>query len=195
MKSETTIRTFIAVELDDAVRKQIAQTQDELKSVGAQVKWVEPTNVHLTLKFIGDIPPEQVSEVTGILTECCKDVKRFALTVKGVGAFPSASRPQVVWVGAEPTDAESGDSLNRLVAALEEWLETIGIPREGRPFTPHLTVGRTKGPKGNDRLANAIGKMTDRLFGEMLAEEVVLMQSTLSPEGPTYAPLQRVALT
>jgi 2'-5' RNA ligase len=159
------------------------------------VKWVDPENIHFTLKFIGEISGEQLSEVTGILTECCKGVKPFAITLKGVGAFPSASRPQVVWVGAQPTDAESGESLTKLVASLEEWLETIGIPREGRPFSPHLTLGRTRGPKGTDRLAKAIAEMGGRVFGEMLAEEVVLMQSTLSPNGPTYAPLQRVALT
>jgi len=188
------IRTFIAIELDDAIRKQLARTQDELKSAGAQVKWVEPDHVHLTLKFIGEIPPDQLSEVTGILTECCKGVPPIALTVGGVGAFPSPARPQVVWVGAQPTDAESADALQRLVEALEQWLETIGVPREDRPFKPHLTIGRTKGPKGGDRLAKAIAEIANRPFGEMLAEEIVLLQSTLSPEGPTYTPLQRVRL-
>lgn len=158
------------------------------------MKWVEPENIHLTVKFLGEITPEQLSEVTGILTECCKGVKPFAITLKSVGAFPSASRPQVVWVGAEPTDAESGEALTRLVDGLEEWLETIGIPREARAFKLHLTLGRTKGPKGNDRLAKAIGDGADRLFGEMLVEEIVLMQSQLSPGGPTYTPLQRVRL-
>lgn len=158
------------------------------------MKWAEPENIHLTVKFLGEITPEQLSEVTGILTECCKGVKPFAITLKGVGAFPSASRPQVVWVGAEPTDAESADALKRLADGLEEWLETIGIPREARAFKPHLTLGRIKGPKGSDRLATAIGEMAGRLFGEMLVEDVVLIQSRLSPGGPTYTPLQRVVL-
>jgi 2'-5' RNA ligase len=111
------------------------------------------------------------------------------MTVKGVGAFPAASRPQVIWVGAETPGV-----LKELVERLEERLEPLGIPREERAFKSHLTLGRAKGPKGKERLQKAIEQMSDRIFGEVQVEEVLLMQSELSPDGPTYTPLHRAPL-
>jgi RNA 2',3'-cyclic 3'-phosphodiesterase len=153
------------------------------------VKWVDPRIIHLTVKFLGEIPDERVSDAQAIITDSCSGVTPFALTCRGVGAFPSPARPQVVWAGVQAPPL-----LARLVNRLEEEFELLDIPRERREFTPHLTLGRVKSPRGVERLTKVILQMADRPFGECTAKDVVLMKSELSQAGPAYTPLNRVAL-
>jgi len=183
------MRTFVAIEIDDWLRGRLAEVQEELKRAGAQVRWVPPENVHLTVKFLGDTPDGLLSEVSDRIKDCVGGIEPFAMRVEGVGAFPEPARARVVVVHIQAPEA-----LYTLNRRLEDAAEALGLGREERRYTPHLTLGRVKGPKGRDRLAGLIAGMSGRPFGEVEAAEMVFMMSELSPGGARYTPLARFAL-
>ncbi|GAF87670.1 unnamed protein product [marine sediment metagenome] len=197
------IRTFIAIEISDLTRRNLARAQDELKAAlqgrGGGIRWVPPENIHVTIKFLGEVPPNIVLEIGGIMTECCDGVAPFALVVRGVGAFPPAGArpPRVVFAAAEIPE-----ELRKIRDCLEEKLALLGIKRERRAFKAHLTLGRVRlrrgpsgrGPRATDELQSIMTRMADRDFGETHVEAVTLMRSDLSPSGAVYTPLHRVSL-
>jgi len=183
------MRTFVAIEIDDWLRGRLVAAQEELKRAGAQVRWVAPENIHLTVKFLGDTPDALLSEVSDRIKGCLAGIEPFAMRVEGVGAFPEPARARVVVVRIEAPEA-----LYTINGRLEEAAEALGLGREERRYTPHLTLGRVKGPKGRERLAGLIAEMAERPFGEVEAAEVVFMMSELSPGGARYTPLARFAL-
>ena len=183
------MRTFIAITIDEWMRDQLMRVQDELKAADAAVRWVPPENIHLTLKFLGRTPDDLMSEVADRMRRCCADIEPFTMLVRGLGAFPTAARPRVV-----VAVAEAPDELYELNRRLEEVAKDLGLGRQERRFKAHLTLGRVKGPRGKDRLAEMIEEMDDRTFGEMEVKEVVFMMSELSPAGAQYTPLARVPL-
>ena len=135
------IRAFIAVELPPAVREAVEGVVRELRSgIGDGVRWVRPEGVHLTLKFLGDIDADSVPAISDGLDRCAASAAPFDLFLEGVGVFPNARRPRVVWIGL-------GGALEPLLAlqhSIDRELEGLGFARERRPFTPHLTLGRVR---------------------------------------------------
>ena len=184
------MRTFIAVELDDAIRSRLAEAQQQLRPVaGASVKWVKPELIHLTLKFLGEIDEGQVADVAEAMALAAAGAGAFELSVAGLGAFPPRGAPRVVWAGVEPHPA-----LTALVERLEEGLEILGFARERRPYSPHLTLGRVKDPRGASALRGRLEAGAAMSFGARRVDDLVLMQSVLTTAGPTYTPLRRQPL-
>jgi 2'-5' RNA ligase len=182
------LRTFIAVELDAALRTQLGDLQARLQEAFPPrlVRWVRPEGIHLTLKFLGDTPAAQVAQIAEAMCAACEGHALFAISVGGMGCFPNVRRPRVLWVGVEePTGA-----LSRLQADVERALQPLGYPRERRGFSPHLTLGRIR---GRDRDAvEALGAYVARArvrLGAMEVDEVHLIRSELLPGGAVYSPL------
>ena len=194
----TTLRTFIAIELDAKLRNSLGRLQDQLREqvVPGSVRWVRPEGIHLTLKFLGDTPLEKVENVKAALAQAAAEVGPFAFSLAGLGCFPSTRQPNVVWVGLqEPTGA-----LTRLRDAVEAVVAPLGFPTENRPFKPHLTLGRVQryGSRQQASAARGVGEVvavtTIGTIGEMTVHTVSYIQSDLKPSGAVYTTLLEARL-
>jgi len=189
------IRCFVAVDLGAPVKTQLAEVQRQL-SAGmppGSVRWVRPESVHLTLKFLGNVPAGRIQEIASALRRASQPAVPFSFRVAGAGCFPNLSRPRVVWIGVD----DAGGALRSLQNAMEKALAPLGFPPEGRPFQPHLTLGRTQ-RRASTEDARAIGESVRALalgtLGDVDVREVIFMRSDLSPEGARYTPLDRIPL-
>ncbi len=183
------IRTFIAVAVADSVRKQLVALQDELRDAAA-VKWVEPENLHLTLNFLGEVADTDLYAVCKTVQHAVTDVSAFTMHVSGVGAFPNARRPRVIWAGVRG----GADELTFIHDTLGELFRDQGYPGEDRAYTPHLTIGRARQPKPTPELAATLEECATWEAGPTFVREVLVMSSQLSPAGPTYAVMGRASL-
>ena len=184
------IRAFIAIELPEDLRREISSLQAKLRSTGADVKWVEPSNLHLTLKFLGLIEENQVSALTESLKSPVAGHSSFPMRLEGIGAFPRTTSPRVIWIGV----SEGEEPLKKLAADVEGACSKLGFPPEERAFSGHLTIGRVR---SNDRLAALVKELQTVEFhsgAPMTVDRLILFQSTLSPKGPTYTPLAEFPL-
>ena len=182
------VRTFIGVEVGDAIRSKAVALQKALALSGAEVKWVEPQNLHLTLLFLGEVQDRELPAVCRAVAEGVKGEPPFALTVSGLGAFPNARRPKTLWTGVTDGSAE----LVRVHGLIEQKLLDLGGYRqEERTYTPHLTLGRVKDEEAGNQLAAALPKHKDWAGGQTLVDEVVVFSSELRRDGPVYTPLAR----
>jgi len=193
------IRTFVTVELDAPLRQALAQAQAALrgrleKSVGpdARIQWIKPASIHLTLKFLGDIPEERVPDIQAALARVAGGHRRFTVDVEGLGVFPDVRAPRVMWVGL----TAHVDALTRLAADVEVALGVIGFVPEPKPFHPHLTLARIKNrARDVGRALSAGGVLTqDAKLGFLSVAAVSLMKSDLQPSGSVYARLQEIPL-
>ena len=189
------IRTFIAIELNDAIRHALEDVQAQFKHEQAahSVRWVAPDSIHITLKFLGDVDADKLSALQNALVDACKDIAPFTLVLCGVGAFPNTRRTNVVWVGAEG----QGEIASQFASQIEEACVALGFAREDRPFAPHLTFGRIKrDASSSDR--RFIGEMIEHAqvekLGELRVERVSVMQSELRPAGSVYTRLASIEL-
>lgn len=184
------IRTFLAIELPKPIQKRLKEVQQELKESQADVRWVDPESIHLTLKFFGHIEEKEIESIRKAIEKPVQRTPIFSLKVKGMGGFPDLKNPRVLWIGLE----EDGSLLSSLHKELENALEKIGFKPEDRPFHPHLTLGRVKSLRGKALLLGKMDKYKGEFFGEFPVERVVLFKSDLRPTGPIYTPLKEVRL-
>lgn len=191
MSAENTLRTFIAIELDPKLQSALHKVQDEFKKEGADVRWVKADNIHVTLKFLGEISPEKIDTVKGAMQKTFADVKPFSMGLTHLGAFPKLENPQIIWVGV----TADRNSIKLIAESLEENLSKIGFKKEVRDFDPHVTLGRSR---------SAINKiaLTKKLKAfkfpaeplHQLVNQIVLFKSTLTPQGPVYEVLAKIEL-
>lgn len=178
------MRTFISVELTDEVKKKLAELINELKPDSPGVNWVEPRNLHFTLKFLGWVEDKNLDNLIKLTTQAVAGQGSFKAKFKNLGTFPEGKHPRVVWVGT----AEGGDQLCTLAKGLETVLFQAGFRSEVREFKPHITVGRVKEKKGVDRLIEKIKSTKSAGFGEMIVDRVSIMR------GPIYEIFKEVKL-
>jgi RNA 2',3'-cyclic 3'-phosphodiesterase len=187
-------RLFVALEPPDAVRRRLAALAAELRRAAGRaadgVRWVAPENVHLTLQFLGAVPAERVAAVEAAVAAAAAGARPLTLEVKGAGGFPNARRPRVIWLGLGGDEAP----LVALVADLGRRLAPLGFPPEARPFSPHLTMGRSREPRGAAGLGGALAATAVATGVPWRATEVVIVESHLSPKGPRYEAIARAAL-
>ncbi len=191
------MRLFVALELPPAARLAAAQVLDQLRQAGTDVKWVKPQNLHVTLKFLGQVEPRLLKEVGEQTKRVCAACPALELGLLGCGAFPSPQRPTVVWLGLSgQTEALAG-----LAGNLEKAMEPLGFAPEARPFQPHLTLGRLRRGHSVDKSGDSRG-LTREIMAlaawqgpDFAARRVSLMESTLTPTGPIYRPLKEITLT
>jgi 2'-5' RNA ligase len=182
------MRVFIAIDINDKIRKAIADLQKQLDSKldikRGDVKWVEPDNIHLTLKFLGEIEDEQAAEVCEISKQVAEAHKNFTLNIESVESFGGRSA-KVVWVGA----GKGADELIGLQKDLDGRLEEAGYPKDEREFSAHLTLCRVRNPKAGFKLADVCREFADYKLGSISVDAVRVYQSQLTPKGPIYTVL------
>lgn len=183
------IRCFIAVELSEPVRAAIAGAVEDLRQSGADVRWVNTENIHITLKFLGDTEEALLPDIRQRLAKKLFNYKPFCIKITGVGSFPAGRHPRVIWIGLGESAA-----LKALQADVESEMRAIGCPAEERPFAAHITVGRVKSGR---RLPELTGKLTDMrevAFGDLEVRGVKVMKSELGRGGPVYTCLAEIPL-
>jgi len=163
---------------------------ERLRSTRADVGWVRPENLHLTLKFLGQVEQTRLLAIAEVIGSVARSSVPFRLVLGGLGAFPSPRAARVIWVGVP----EGAGSLAGLQARLEAELEPLGFAREERAFTAHLTLGRVRGPGHREQLAAALISMPAELLGEMVLDRIELMKSDLRPGGARYSILHSLPL-
>lgn len=180
-------RGFIAVEVPPLPPLQAVQA--ELARCGADLKVVEGTHTHVTLKFLGDVPVSFIDRIEQGIKNASKAIKPFEVNVRGVGAFPSNANPRVVWGGLE-----HGEPLIVIARRLEDEMHKLAFPRERRDFTPHVTLARVRSLRGAERLAAVLGEHAMEPFGTARVDKVQLVRSELHPKGPAYTTVRSVPL-
>jgi 2'-5' RNA ligase len=183
------VRLFVAVNLPDDVRQDIHRAAAPLRDTGLPVKWVEPPGIHLTLKFLGGVEPARLPELEAALERACQGARPFTVALGGFGAFPSPARARVIWVGCEPVPP-----LELLQHAVEREFAGLDFPVEGRPFRPHLTLGRA-GPRARGGIRGLEEPLAGLAYdNEIVVRSVELMESTLSRGGARYSVRRSVGL-
>jgi 2'-5' RNA ligase len=184
------IRTFVAVEIDLNLGSGIEELMRQFRSSSMDVKWVEPENRHLTLKFLGDVDLNETYDVCRAVERAVEGIEPFDMELRGIGAFPNAKRPRTLWVGA----GEGADEMIGLAERVESQMERLGYRREPRRFQPHLTLGRLHGGPAPAEIVQLLEQHADLEIGSMPVDEVIIFSSTLTKRGPVYDPLGRAKL-
>ena len=184
------MRTFIAIDVSQEIKEVLGAIESHLKYAGADVKWVKPEIVHLTLKFLGEITEQKVEEVKAALDAVARIAKPFDLTIKDIGAFPNIEHPRVIWVGLDKGASETVSIASRV----DEELSKLGFAKEERPFSSHLTIGRVRSSLNKAKLAEKMSSAASHIIKEAAVpahrvESVILFRSTLTPHGSIYTKL------
>ncbi len=186
--NEPVVRTFLALEIPENIRLQIGRIQDRLKKALGGIRWVRPEGMHLTLKFFGDVSVADITTIENTVRIRTDRAASMTFSLGAPGAFPSALRPRVLWLGIEGDT----DRLAELQQCIEADLDAAGFPKEKRPFTPHLTLGRVKSPGekifGIDTIMKGMGGPGIHSFH---VGELILFKSDLKPTGALYTKLAR----
>ncbi|MFC1708069.1 RNA 2',3'-cyclic phosphodiesterase [Planctomycetota bacterium] len=196
------MRVFVAVQIDDQTRTTLSAAIDRLAiAVPLGVKWVEPNNLHITLKFLGEVDERELADLEDALATAAAAVTPFEASLKGLGAFPGTSKPRVVY-----GDMAAPSALADLAREVDQTLAGIGFPRETRPFTPHVTIGRVRSPRRKrkqrrkepravgDTVRSALTQSPPVSCAPFRVEQLTLYQSVLGQHGPTYTVLTEVPL-
>lgn len=194
------MRLFVALDIDDEVRERIARFVEGVQGFAPDARWVKPESLHVTLKFIGEQPDATVLTIKEALAAI--KAAKTEIQFRGYGFFPTANSARVFWLGME-----AGPELASLASAIDERTATLGIAKEERAFSPHLTLARAGGRSGSprrmkgDRPNRVFQRLQEKLaalpapeFGRMTPREFFLYQSQLSPKGSKYTKLERFAL-
>ena len=186
------MRCFVAIDLPPAVRAALEDECERLRAVAprADVRWVRVAGMHLTLKFLGEVPEEMLAGIRNALSAAAAATPPMVLACTGLGVFPGSSKPRVVWAGI----TEGLQDLGRLAAAVERAVEPFGFAPERRPFRGHVTLARVRSPRGVRPLARAVEVAGCAPFGSWSASHVVLYRSRLHPTGAVYEALATLPL-
>lgn len=182
-KPADTLRSFICIEIPESIKERIGRLQDTLRAIDAQVSWTKPSNIHLTLKFLGNVEASRIARISQSLERAAHGMNSLEIDVSGAGCFPSARNPRVLWIGF----SDVPEPLRELYSNIEAELARQGFDREKRKFSPHLTIGRVREPHNSAQLAEALiaGGFESEVFR---ATKVILMRSDLKPTGAVYTP-------
>lgn len=184
------IRAFIAIEIENGIKDKISECLNQLKKTGADVKWVDPENIHLTLKFIGYIDEKILPDLNKIISNAVSNISPFSICIENIGAFPTLKKPRVIFVHVN----ENGNRLLETYEGINRGVESLGMKRESKKFVGHITLGRTRSQKNIYKLIDTMNSNTERLFGLEKVNSISLMQSKLTSTGPVYTKLNNFIL-
>ena len=182
------MRAFMAVEVDTELVDKISEIQKNLAEANAQVKFVEPENLHFTFKFLGDISPEKAESIINMAEEKTKNYSPFDIKIKGTGVFPNMGYIRVIWLGVEEPGAFS-----KMQEDFDQDFVKMGFKKE-RSYIPHLTIGRVKGVQNKELLVTIVKELQNIEVGTMNVDKLVLKESELTPVGPIYTDLKEIHL-
>ena len=181
------MRTFIAIDLDEKIRQQLTALESRLKPRCPPMKWVDPRQIHITIKFLGEITDQQITPIARALDELAGQCEPLDIGVGTLGTFNPTGAVKVVWVGLQ-------DATGRLAqyhARCEQLLEPLGFPPEGRKFSPHLTLARNNEVRNSGQIRSVLEAEPPLQVGMQAITGLTFYQSTLTPKGPIYAALSR----
>lgn len=182
-----TFRGFIAVDI--TVTPNILEFEQEIKKTGADVKLVEPQNIHITVKFLGDVDENLIDEIEQIMKDSVKEIKSFTIQLKGTGVFPNQNYIRVIWIGIK-----EAQMIETISDSIDEKLSELGFKKEKRGFSSHLTIGRVKTAKNKQRLLEIIENYVDVEFSRQEINSIKLKKSDLTSKGPIYTTIREVTL-
>jgi 2'-5' RNA ligase len=180
-------RGFIAVDIP--VFSKILEFEKDIINSGADVKLVEPENIHITLKFLGDTEEGLINNIGEVIKKSCENMDPFNIVLKSSGVFPNYNYIKVVWIGIENIE-----NLAEISSSIDEGVSKFGFEKEKRKFSAHLTIGRVKSAKNKDRLLQIINKYNDVEFGDIDVNSIELKKSELTSNGPIYTTIKEVKL-
>lgn len=175
------VRTFISIDLPESIKSRLDGLQKMLREIEAQVSWTKPSNIHLTLKFLGNVEASRIENISKAVGVAARGIRPFEIEISGSGCFPSPRKPRVLWVGF----SNMPEPLKHLHSNIENELARVGFPPETRSFSPHLTIGRIRMPHNSTRVAEALISQGFEAEG-FTAREVNVMRSDLRPTGSIY---------
>ena len=184
------MRLFIACPIPDSLKKSIEKIESLFKESEADVKWIKPENLHITLKFLGKVDKERLNDVIEKTRNAINGVSSIYANVESLGVFPNWRKPRVVWIGIE----QGKEELKRLSNNVDEKLSLVGFEKEKREFAAHLTIGRVRSNKNIKKLIDVLQKKSKETFGEIFIDHIVLMESKLSSQGASYACIEKFSL-
>jgi len=178
------VRSFIAIDVEnpDVVRR-VEELQREVLRLGLDIKLVEKENLHITLRFLGEIPQSRINDVVKAIAGI--KMSRFQVKLRGIGVFPDLARPRVLWIGV----SDGVEELKRLAATVREAVDRFAESKEDREFVAHLTVGRIKSGRNVEKLQEFVTRYADVDFGVVTVDKIKLKKSVLTPRGPIYTDL------
>jgi 2'-5' RNA ligase len=181
------LRCFLAIEIPETIRGAIVSSLDSLKKSGADVKWVSAENIHITLQFLGETEETLIPAIKEALDKILLNYFPFYIKIAGVGCFPDARRPRIIWVGTEESQP-----VIKLHGEISKEMAKLGYQEEERNFTPHLTVGRVKSNRNVRELLKKIDEIREVRFSDFEVRHITLMKSELKPSGPIYQSLAEI---
>lgn len=186
-----TLRAFIAIPIPPPIRQLAVSVRGRFQNCGASISWVQEENIHLTVRFLGNVLEEQIGSVQEGIRRAVANARPFRMEVEEIGVFPNIKYPRIIWLGVrEPTHA-----LIELENRVSEEMEILGFAREEKKFSPHLTLGRIKSLQGKNRFLQALHSPSQALEGEeMMVEKVVLFRSELKRTGAVHTELSSISL-
>jgi 2'-5' RNA ligase len=186
------VRAFIAIEIPDVVKAKLMALSEELRQCGVKASWVKPENMHLTLRFLGEVSDAQVNELRVRLRQCCVDTPSLDLSMKGVGVFPNPNRPRVLWAGVEAGDAVS---LRQLQSQVEKAVRAVGLAPNNKAFHPHITLGRLSESRPSEPLLAALNRAEIFAGDDFHVGSVALFSSVLDKKGAVHTRIGTFTLT
>jgi len=184
------MRAFIAVEIDNLTKQKISDLISNLKKSGADVKWITEDQMHLTLKFLGNIDESKTREISDVLSSISSNFKSFTISLSNIGAFPNLNRPRIIWVGID----KGAEYLKTISEKIETGLKKLEFEKEDREFNLHLTLGRVKTSKNLSELKKLLNETLFNSQNEIKINSLILFQSTLTPKGAIYSKLSTINL-
>jgi 2'-5' RNA ligase len=183
------IRCFISINLDEYTQKKVGDIIDVLNKYEADIKWVNPENLHLTLKFLGNTPEERLNLIKEALENVASKYHPFYTKIKGMGVFPNKRYPRVLWVGVE-----NKEILIEIQRQVETEMSFIGYKKEQKEFSPHVTIGRARSSFRVQNVLECLDSYKDYDFGILCVKNIYIMRSDLNPKGPKYTKLYEISL-
>lgn len=178
-------RGFIAIDIDSFPK--LVEFERDIKNSGANVKLVEPENIHLTLKFLGDTDESLIDRIEEIMRESVKEIEPFTIKLKSAGVFPNERYIKVIWIGIE-----NGEIIGKIASKIDEKISDLGFEKEKRRFSVHLTIARVKSAKNKEKLIQMIEKYRDVEFANITVDSIKLKKSELTQKGPIYTTLKEI---
>jgi 2'-5' RNA ligase len=180
------VRSFLAIELPDTVRNAFQELHSRIVLPQFDVRWVKPENIHLTFRFFGEVPVEDIRRLSEAVRKASQHTAPCLIRIRGLGAFPNMQNPRVVWTGIEDPAP-----LFQLERRISKELDRIGWPPPDKPFQPHLTLGRVRSSRGRRELQECLERNEHHPVGDCYVDHISLVKSDLYPSGPVYTILDR----
>ena len=184
------IRTFIAINLNSEIKNAISKTVEQASRIMPGIKWICDEDLHITLKFLGDVEENRIVEINDAISEALTNLPQFEISLAEIGAFPSSHRANIIWIGID----SGKDVLINLVGSIDNCLRKLGFMPENKLFSAHITIGRVKDPSKHRIIEEAFSSLEVNLPCSQMVESIDIMRSKLTSTGSIYSVIKKIIL-